>query len=522
MVVIQADELASNFASMQLGYRKSGVDNYTMWPGEDQDDDGTWKLRVEGLIPGEVYEYCAQCINAYGLPGTLATLSPGSAFPGDTSTPAQVSGVDVEVKYKTVKATWNAVTLDTLGASLGTKLAGYHVQIGNSTFSTVYWQSSYPDLVTATNKTWQAPDAHAYGTAYYVRVRAYTKSGNVGAWSSSDHASSAQTQNSDIGSGLDSGKLVNVLSTTLIPNLTAAKITSCTFDPVLIPNLAASIITSGTLDPVRIPNLAASKITSGTFDPVLIPNLSATKITSGTLTITSSMGISLATGANITMNFTAAATASIYWDGGALGDLRITGSSTTQGSAPYTDHPTLNIHSVSDGLGYLNIGGPGTSNRWYYALIKATNTISLYAGSTHGILIQTNGIYLNGGVVYFASNWELYPNSTTSMRIRYSGTWKLDVDTSGNLTLAGSLGESGSRISKLWSSAIDNYGNYYSDTGYVHLAAGYLQVGSWKMQHEGGTNNLVFSYSGTTRMYITTSGDVWVNDSVDGYKRLTY
>lgn len=58
---------------------------------------------------------------------------------------------------------------------------------------------------------------------------------------------------------------------------------SSTIASACIPDLSAAKITSGTLDPVRIPNLSADKITAGVLDVGRIPNLNAGKITSGTI-----------------------------------------------------------------------------------------------------------------------------------------------------------------------------------------------------------------------------------------------
>jgi hypothetical protein len=80
-------------------------------------------------------------------------------------------------------------------------------------------------------------------------------------------------------------------------NVSAANITSDTFDTARIPNLSAAKITSGTLDPVRIPNLSADKITAGTLDVGRIPNISAFKITSGTIS-TSRLDSSVITTSN--------------------------------------------------------------------------------------------------------------------------------------------------------------------------------------------------------------------------------
>ena len=106
---------------------------------------------------------------------------------------------------------------------------------------------------------------------------------------------------------VDSARLTNEISPTIIPNLDAAKINSGTLGidriPTLtigkIPDLTASKITSGelavaripTLTQDKIPNLSANKITTDELSidriPTLttgkIPNLSANKITSDTL-----------------------------------------------------------------------------------------------------------------------------------------------------------------------------------------------------------------------------------------------
>lgn len=81
------------------------------------------------------------------------------------------------------------------------------------------------------------------------------------------------------------GMLAKTWAASQIPNLSAGKITSGTFDAARIPSLDASKITSGTFADARIPSLAASKITSGTFADARIPNLNASKITAGTLPV---------------------------------------------------------------------------------------------------------------------------------------------------------------------------------------------------------------------------------------------
>jgi hypothetical protein len=151
----------------------------------------------------------------------------------------------------------------------------------------------------------------------------------------------------------------------------------------------------------------------------------------GALQIDASGGVNLSTGADITLNFTDSATAWIYWDGGALGDMYLGGSSRTQMSAPYTEHPTLELYSVTDGLGYLELGG--TSNyRWYYILLGATNSIALRAGTT--LLLQSSGALLDNDL-YIIGNLTIYDASSnyfTVEKIYAGGAHSIQFTSSNN------------------------------------------------------------------------------------------
>lgn len=79
-------------------------------------------------------------------------------------------------------------------------------------------------------------------------------------------------------------------------NATAGKIGGCSISNGVL-NVSAANITSGTFDTARIPNLSADKITAGTLDVGRIPNISADKITSGTIS-TSRLDSSVITTSN--------------------------------------------------------------------------------------------------------------------------------------------------------------------------------------------------------------------------------
>ena len=208
------------------------------------------------------------------------------------------------------------------------------------------------------------------------------------------------------------------------------------------------------------------------------------------------------------MNFTSANSADIYWDGGAVGDMKISGDVTTQASAPYTDHPTLNIGAISSGLGYLDIGY-NNLNPWYYIGMRATYTINMKIGSSYQITMDSGNIYPSAGTIhlgksgsefadarvdgsYYFASWDLYPNSTEA-QLRYSSSWKFSVDSNGDVT------------------------------AYRHLIAQqnaivYNQLsfdnGEWTMEYEAGTGNLLIKRkagsSGIIKFY---DGSAWHNIS---------
>jgi hypothetical protein len=173
-----------NFARILFGYRKQGETlPYTWIPGELSTGQ-TWKGNVKPLVPGILYQVAAVSENNFGLRSTLVTLNSQTA-PGDTTAPAQVTGMSGKGKYKTWHFEWTKNT--------EADLKGYHVQIGNSGFSTVHF-----DKVTGGNSVDFTDDARGYGTLY-CRVKAVDFTGNESAsWSATASATTSQTQTDDV------------------------------------------------------------------------------------------------------------------------------------------------------------------------------------------------------------------------------------------------------------------------------------------------------------------------------------
>lgn len=176
-----------NFQQMYFGYRKQGESLPYTWVLGELYSGNTWKGRIPMLIPGISYQYAAVSENSYGMRSTVTTLN-SQTSPGDTTAPAQVTGLIGKGKYKTWHYEWNK--------SPEVDLNGYHVQIGNSAFSVINF-----DRVVGGNTVDFTDDAIGYGTLY-CRIKAVDFTGNESAtWSASAAATTNQTQAPDIGDG---------------------------------------------------------------------------------------------------------------------------------------------------------------------------------------------------------------------------------------------------------------------------------------------------------------------------------
>lgn len=184
-VVLQGTAPSVNFQLMLGGYRKSTetVLPYT-WVEGGVHSGLVWRVRIDGLVAGQQYDYALKCRNAYGRDSAFTTIT-NQVAPGDTTAPAQVTGLSGYGKYKTWQFSWNKNT--------EADLRGYRVQIGNSNFSTIYF-----DGIVDSNSYAYTDDARGYGTLY-CRVKAVDFSGNESAlWSATASATTSRTQTGDV------------------------------------------------------------------------------------------------------------------------------------------------------------------------------------------------------------------------------------------------------------------------------------------------------------------------------------
>ena len=141
-----------------------------------------------------------------------------------------------------------------------------------------------------------------------------------------------------------------------------------------IPNISASKVTSGTFDAGRIPSLDASKITSGTLNAARIPSLDASKLTSGTI---------------------------------ADGRLPTKGSAGTAGTSSATSGATLAVP-------YL------TTDAYGRVTAKGTHTHTIGSLNTSAITAGTLGAARGGTGKTYGFAWQQLGTSTGSTAISYS------------------------------------------------------------------------------------------------------
>lgn len=181
--MVSASPPSENFARMLFGYKLASESTYTYVFGQQNGDQ--WNARIDGLTPGMTYDLIAVSENVFGLRSSGNPTLTGQIAPGDSTAPAQVTGIRGEGKYKTWHFEWTKNTEP--------DLKGYRVQIGNSDFSVIYF-----DIVVGGNTVDYTNNSLSYGTLY-CRVKAVDFTGNESAaWSATASATTYKTQTVDI------------------------------------------------------------------------------------------------------------------------------------------------------------------------------------------------------------------------------------------------------------------------------------------------------------------------------------
>ena len=231
-------------------------------------------LRKETVVGDVTYQMYMQASDGVNTTNAFAVRKKN---PNATSWDVQFS-----VSYAGKMTAKNADITGTITAKAGS-IAGYNIGSGGSYDNAIYKRvdgdGSGVDYEVGLKATSGGTDLAFYvkqseddwesnSNVFYVRNNGqlYAKNANI---TGTINATAGNIGGCSISNG--------------VLNVSAANITSGTFETARIPNLSASKITSGTLDPVRIPNLSADKITAGTINADRIPNISANKISSGTI-----------------------------------------------------------------------------------------------------------------------------------------------------------------------------------------------------------------------------------------------
>ena len=100
---------SKNFARMLYGYKQYNIDiPYTYVIG-NLDTGTTWKGKIDGLVPGLAYDFCARAENSFGMKSALATLLNKTA-PGDTTAPSAPVGLAITAGLRSNIIDWTDST----------------------------------------------------------------------------------------------------------------------------------------------------------------------------------------------------------------------------------------------------------------------------------------------------------------------------------------------------------------------------------------------------------------------------
>lgn len=179
-----------NCVKVIFGYKKTGEASYTFVEGDGNIQiSTTFEGRIDGLVPGISYDLIAIAENTFGLKSSSNPTLTAQVAPGDTTVPAQVSGVTGSGKYKTWQFVWTK--------NSEPDVRSYHIQIATDSGFTGIVLDKYIEG-TSTSYT---NDTTSYGTLF-CRAKAVDFTGNESSsWSSTASATTTQAQAGDVGDG---------------------------------------------------------------------------------------------------------------------------------------------------------------------------------------------------------------------------------------------------------------------------------------------------------------------------------
>ncbi len=162
---------------VKFGYMKVGESAYTYVDGNKPVSGNIWTGRIDGLVPGVYYNLVAVSENAFGMSSLGNPTLLNQLAPGDTTAPAQVTGLSAAQGVGLITLTWTKNT--------ASDMDHYDVYRGG--------------VYLARADTTKFVDSNlSYGVSYSYYVRAVDHTGNAGIASSSVSQTCRQTITTDV------------------------------------------------------------------------------------------------------------------------------------------------------------------------------------------------------------------------------------------------------------------------------------------------------------------------------------
>ena len=208
-VDLYAQPADKNFSRMEFGYKLTSQSHYTIVAGKQSGN--YWYGRVEGMVPGQDYDFLAIAWNKPGTLSTGGTAITGWAAPGDSSAPATPTGLTLSVGIKSITLTWDQ--------NQENDLKGYDVERWPNANGIGQWglvasvaASAFQAGEDSGSPTYVDKKITQYGVTHYYRVRARDFSGNASGYTSNVSGKPQQVDTDDMADGAVTDGKVNDVS----------------------------------------------------------------------------------------------------------------------------------------------------------------------------------------------------------------------------------------------------------------------------------------------------------------------